>query len=169
MAVAARVVPHQIGNSGEAPQGVAPETLQRRRVTDPSRSARRVVLVVEDDPQVGDLLADAINDERGYVALHVASGSDALRALDTVNTDLVLLDVGLPGMSGIEVYDRMRRDERLREVPVMFETAAAAEQVTELRVRGVTAFIRKPFDLNDVLGYVKRMVPPRREPTASTR
>lgn len=127
------------------------------------------MLVVEDDPQVGELLAGAINDERGYVALHVASGSDALRALDTVNTDLVLLDVGLPGMSGIEVYDRMRRDERLRNVPVMFETAAAAEQVTELRERGVAAFIRKPFDLNDVLGYVKRIVPPRREPIASTR
>jgi len=167
--VAGRAVPHQISNSGATPRGLAPDAQQRRRVTDPSGSARRVVLVVEDDPQVGDLLAGAINDERGYVALHVASGSDALRALDTVDADLVLLDVGLPGMSGIEVYDRMRRDERLRDVPVMFETAAAAEQVTELRERGVAAFIRKPFDLDDVLGYVKRIVPPRREPTASTR
>lgn len=130
--------------------------------------------MVEDDQPVGELLTGAINDEQGYVALHVTSGTDALRALETVNMDLVLLDVGLPGLSGIEVYDQMRSDDRLRDVPVMFETAAADDQVAELRQRGVPAFIRKPFDLNDVLGYVKKVVPrkavrPRLAASATTR
>lgn len=97
----------------------------------------------------------------------MASGTDALRALETVNTDLVLLDVKLPGISGIEVYDHMRKDERLRVVPVMFETGTAGEHAAELRDRGVAAFIKKPFDLHDVVAYVKRLAPPPRTTSRS--
>jgi len=100
-------------------------------------------------------------------ALSVASGTNALRALETVNTDLVLLDVRLPGISGIEVYDHMRKDERLRVVPVMFETGTAREHAAELRDRGVAAFIKKPFDLHDVVAYVKRLAPPPRTTSSS--
>lgn len=120
----------------------------------------RVVLVVEDDPPVRELLAGAINEERGYLAVPVGTGSEALRALETVNPDLVLLDIGLPGLSGIEVYDRMREDRRLRDVPVVFETASGYDHAQELRDRGVAAFIRKPFDLNDVVAYVKKLASP---------
>lgn len=136
-------------------------------VTKPTPRAVRVVLVVEDDAPVRELLAGAINDESGYLALSVASGTDALRALETVNTDLVLLDVKLPGISGIEVYDHMREDERLRVVPVMFETGTAREHAAELRDRGVAAFIKKPFDLHDVVAYVKRLAPPPRTTSSS--
>lgn len=129
------------------------------RAAGPSAGALRVVLVVEDDGPVRELLAGAINEEAGYIALPTASGSEALRALGAVNTDLVLLDIGLPGMSGLEVYDRMRQDGRLRDVPVMFETAAAADGLPELRARGVATFIRKPFDLDQVIACVKQLAP----------
>lgn len=122
-----------------------------------------MVLVVEDDEPVGELLSGAINDEDGYLALRVARGPDALRALEAVNADLVLLDIALPGMSGIEVLDRMRDDERLRKVPVIFQTGAAADHADELRERGVAAYVKKPFDLSDVVGYVKRLAPPQRQ------
>lgn len=126
-----------------------------------------MVLVVEDDEPVGELLSGAINDEEGYLALRVSKGPDALRALEAVRTDLVVLDIGLPGMSGIEVLDHMRDDERLARVPVIFQTGAAPEHAAELRERGVATYVSKPFDLNDVVTYVKRLAPPPREYAAS--
>ncbi|HEX4745209.1 MAG TPA: response regulator [Candidatus Limnocylindria bacterium] len=119
----------------------------------------RVVLVVEDDPAVAELLAGAINDEPGYVAVRVGKGTDALRALETVNADLVLMDIGLPGLSGLEVLDRMREDERLRKVPVVFETAAVAAHAKDMRARGIAAYVKKPFDLNDIVAFVKKLAP----------
>src|SRR5437870_8628484 len=90
---------------------------------DTRRSRQRVVLVVEDDRPIGELLASIINDEEGYIAIHVTRPTEALAALEKVRPDLFVLDVGLPGMSGIELYDRIRQNEQLKNIPVMFETA----------------------------------------------
>lgn len=119
----------------------------------------RVVLVVEDDDAVGELLAGAINDEPGYLAVRVGRGTDALEALRTVKTDLVVMDIGLPGLSGLEVLDRMRGDERLRDVPVVFETAVAPAHAKDMRARGIAAYVKKPFDLNEIVGFVKKLAP----------
>ena len=124
----------------------------------------RVVLVVEDDEAVAELLAGAINDEPGYVALSVNKGTDALRALGAVNADLVLMDIGLPGLSGLEVLDRMRKDERLRKVPVVFETATAPAHAKDMRARGIAAYVKKPFDLNEIVAFVKKLAPVRPAP-----
>ena len=119
----------------------------------------RVVLVVEDDDPIAELLTEAINEEPGYVAMRVARGTDALQALKAVNADLVLMDIGLPGMSGLEVLDKMRGDARLRKVPVVFETAVMPEHAKGMRARGIAAYVKKPFDLNDIVAYVKKLAP----------
>ena len=121
---------------------------------------KRVVLVVEDDKPIGDILVDAINDEAGYTAVRVGTASDALEALRAVPADLIVLDLRLPGMSGVELYDLLRSDERYRNVPVIFETATMRDYVAELRERGVAMYVKKPFDLNDLVSYVKRLAPP---------
>lgn len=119
--------------------------------------ARKVVLVVEDEPAIGQLIADAISDEPGYCAIHVAAPMAALEATKHVTPDVMVVDVRLPGMSGFELYDRLQKDPRTRKVPVLFETASGAEAITELRRRGIATYIKKPFDLNVVVGYVKRL------------
>lgn len=123
-------------------------------------SRTRVVIIVEDDEPIGELLAGAINDQEGYQAFHVMRPSDALRAMEHVKPDLLVLDVGLPGMSGLELYDRLRQDERLRDVPVMFETAVAREHMSEFRRRGIRKVLQKPFDLNELVAGVKELAPP---------
>jgi DNA-binding response OmpR family regulator len=120
----------------------------------------RVVVVVEDDTPIGELLAGVINDEEGYRAIHVTRPSDALRTMEQLTPDLLVLDVGLPGMSGLELYDRMHRDERLRSVPVMFETAVSREHASEFRKRGIRKVLQKPFDLNDLIDGMKELAPP---------
>jgi DNA-binding response OmpR family regulator len=120
----------------------------------------RIVIVVEDDKPIGKLLADAINDEDGYRAIHVTRPTDALHAMEQVEPDLLVLDVGLPGMSGLELYDRLHRNTRLRSVPVMFETAVSRENRAEFRKRGIRKVLQKPFDLNELIASVKELAPP---------
>jgi DNA-binding response OmpR family regulator len=121
---------------------------------------KRIVMVVEDDRPIGELLAGVINDEDGYRAIHVTRPTEALRAMEQLRPDLLVLDVGLPGMSGFELYDRVRKDERLRNVPVMFETAVSRENGAEFRKRGIRTVLQKPFDLSDLIASVKELAPP---------
>ncbi|HEY8655586.1 MAG TPA: response regulator [Candidatus Limnocylindria bacterium] len=121
---------------------------------------KRVVLVVEDDKPIGDVVVAALNDEAGYTAVRVGSAAAALETLESIPADLIVLDLQLPGMSGVELYDRLRQDPRHCHVPVIFETATMREHADELRSRGIAMYVKKPFDLNDLVGYVKRLAPP---------
>jgi CheY-like chemotaxis protein len=120
----------------------------------------RIVLIVEDDKPIGDVLETAINGERGYHAVRVETGAEALAALASTPPDLMLLDIHLPGMSGLELYDRIRADERFRRLPVVFETGAGREHADELRDRGIATYVKKPFDLEELVRFVKRLAPP---------
>ena len=132
-----------------------------KRAGRPAEQRRtRVVLVVEDDKPIGDVLVDAINDETGYTAVRVGTASDALESLHAVPADLIVLDLHLPGMSGVELFDQLRDDVRYRDVPVIFETGTMREHAQELRERGVAMYVKKPFDLTDLVSYVKRLAPP---------
>ena len=117
-------------------------------------------MVVEDDRPIGELLAGVINEEEGYHAIHVTRPTDALNTLAQVKPDLLVLDVGLPGMSGLELYDRLHADERLRSVPVLFETAVSREHRLEFKKRGIHRVLQKPFDLNELIASVKELAPP---------
>jgi CheY-like chemotaxis protein len=119
--------------------------------------ARKVVLVVEDELAIGRLIAEAISDEPGYCAIHVSAPMAALEATRHVTPDVMVVDVRLPGMSGFELYDQLQKDPRTRRVPVLFETASGAEAIKELRRRGIATYVKKPFDLNVIVGYVKRL------------
>jgi two-component system response regulator GlrR len=118
-----------------------------------------MVLIVEDDEPTGDLLVTAINSERGYRAVRVGSGNEALAELARARPDLLLLDIHLPGMSGIELYDRIRADDRFEHLPVVFETGGGRDQAAELRERGIATYIKKPFDVEELMRFMKRLVP----------
>jgi DNA-binding response OmpR family regulator len=119
--------------------------------------ARKVVIVVEDEPAIGALIADAISDEPGYCAIHVPAASAALEATKHVIPDVMVVDVRLPGMSGVELYDRLKQDSRTSKIPVLFETANGEDVIREFRRRGIATYVKKPFDLNVIVSYVKRL------------
>lgn len=118
---------------------------------------RKVVLVVEDEPAIGRLIAEAICEEPGYSAIHVDGSGAALETTKHVIPDVMVVDVRLPGMSGFELYDRLQKDPRTRKVPVLFETASGPEAMNEFRRRGIATYVKKPFDLNVVIAWVKRL------------
>ena len=119
--------------------------------------ARKVVIVVEDEPAIGELIAEAISDEPGYCAIHVPGPAAALEATKHVTADVMVVDVRLPGMSGFELYDRLKKDPRTSRIPVLFETATASDDMGEFRRRGIATYVKKPFDLNVIVEYVKRL------------
>ena len=112
----------------------------------------RAILIVEDEPGIGEIIEYTLNDVPGYQATAVPNGAAALAFLAEVRADLVLLDINLPGLDGFAIHDLLRARPGTATVPVLFMTAALHE--AEFARRGVTDWLRKPFDLDDLLQRV---------------
>ena len=120
---------------------------------------KKVVVIGEDDEPIAVLLRDAISDEPGYQAVVVADGALVLETVRQVKADLLILDIMMPGLNGLEVYDRVREDTTVRDMPVMFVSANVPQFDREFKARKITAVLTKPFDLNDLLKRVRSLCP----------
>ena len=123
-------------------------------------SRKRVVVIGEDDEPIAVLLRDAVNDEGGYQAVVVPDGALLIDTVRQVHADLLILDIMMPGLNGFEIYDKVREDPEIQNMPVLFVSAAAAQYGDELSKRQINDIISKPFDLNDLLGKVRALCPP---------
>src|SRR5438046_5923964 len=102
---------------------------------------KKVVVIGEDDEPIATLLRDSINDEPAYQAVIVPDGALVLETVRQVHADLLILDVMMPGLSGLEVYDRVRADPDVRSMPVLFVTAASTDYQRQFRERKITEVI----------------------------
>ena len=124
---------------------------------EPSRAPDgRHVLVVEDEPRMRVMLTDNLEFE-GYRVTAVASGEEAMTAVEQQPFSLLLVDVMLPGISGFEVCERVR--EKGAHVPIILLTARTHERD---RVRGLDLgaddYVRKPFSVRELLARVRAQV-----------
>src|SRR5258707_11436190 len=108
------------------------------------------ILIVDDSPDNLQLLCDLLEDQ-GHRAVLVSEGSLALAAAQKEPPDLILLDVNMPGMNGYEVCERLKAEPQLKEVPVLFLSAAVetTDKVRAFQAGGVD-YITKPFQLEEV-------------------
>jgi DNA-binding response OmpR family regulator len=119
---------------------------------------KKVVVIGEDDEPIAQLLRDAISDDPDFQAVLVEDGALVLDAVRQVHADLLILDIMMPGLNGFEVFDRVRADGNIRDMPVLFVSAASGQYEDEFRKRGIEEnIITKPFDLNELLGRVKKL------------
>ena len=115
------------------------------------------ILVVDDDPSVRALLRDVLECEGHEVEL-VTGGFAALRAVQAVRPDCVLLDVMMPGLDGHEVLARLRQLEGGPSLPVIMLTAAADDaNAWRAWSGGVDYFLAKPFDALELLRYLDQL------------
>ncbi|WP_052697841.1 response regulator [Luteibacter yeojuensis] len=132
----------------ETPRSPAPS------MPPPQQPARLRVLVVEDDALIRMSIAEML-ESRGHTVFEAGDGNEALRVHENEAIDVLLADVGLPGMNGVEVAERMR--ETRPELPVLFATG---DQTANGVVRDArTAVIVKPYgvaDLTDAIGRITR-------------
>ncbi len=118
------------------------------------------MVIGEDDEPIAVLLRDAVNDDPGYQSVVVPDGALLLDTVRQVHADLLILDIMMPGLNGFEIYDKVREDPDIRNMPVLFVSAAAAQFDGEIKKRSITDVIAKPFDLNDLLERVRALCPP---------
>jgi DNA-binding NarL/FixJ family response regulator len=123
------------------------------KITDPKR--RDVALVIDDSPETLRLLTDAL-DGAGMTVMVAMDGAAAMRIVEQITPDIVLLDAVMPGIDGFETCRRLKRDAGLSNVPVIFMTGLAE---TEHIVRGLEAggveYVTKPIVIEEMIARIK--------------
>ena len=140
----------------ELPAGVPAEAGQGHRAgTAPAPSRGRTILVVDDEPDVGELVAAALALD-GHRVETVNSGAAALDRLVDRTYDLVFSDMKMPGMSGVELYDEVARRRPGLERRIVFVTGDLLNPATKQFLdRTHAVSVSKPFDVDDI----RRLVP----------
>ena len=126
------------------PQSVIPPAASRIRQS-------FTILIVEDDAAIGDFLQQLIEEETPYSSAVVSDGPHALEMAQKLRPRLFLLDYRLPGMNGVEVYDRLQTMEETRGVPAIMMSATLPTEV--LLKRGIYQ-LRKPMDIGSVIRMI---------------
>src|SRR3954466_5441773 len=116
---------------------------------------RDVALVVDDSPETLRLLTDAL-DGAGMTVMVAMDGAAAMRIVEQITPDIVLLDAVMPGIDGFETCRRLKRDAGLSNVPIIFMTGLAE---TEHIVRGLEAggvdYVTKPIVVEEMLARIR--------------
>ena len=116
---------------------------------------RDIVLVVDDSPETLRLLTDAL-DRAGMTVMVAMDGAAALRIVEQITPDIVLLDAVMPGMDGFETCRRLKRDAEFNNVPVIFMTGLAETEhiVGGLEAGGVD-YVTKPIVIEEMLARIR--------------
>ena len=116
------------------------------------------VLVVEDDPDIAMLLARSLA-RAGFAVDQISSGADVLPTLRRGQPDLLLLDLMLPGLGGIDICRALRADPSTAALPIIMLTARAEEsdRIVGLEL-GADDYITKPFSPNELVARVRALL-----------
>ena len=112
------------------------------------------VLVIEDKPEMIQILTDYVLGPQGYVVLTALNGEEGLRMALSEEPDLVILDLRLPKMSGLQVLQNL--GEQQCQVPVIVITAYGSEEVLGRALQlGVDDYVVKPFELDEMINAIE--------------
>ena len=119
-----------------------------------------VVLAVDDDPGILRIV-EMLLSRNGYTVRTAISGEKALALLKTVRPAVLISDVQMPGMSGYDLCQVVKRDERLKDVPVIFLTAQGSPRDYKTgHESGAVMYMVKPFKPEKLLQVVRMVAPP---------
>ncbi len=140
--------------------GQASMTLEMmKRHGDANQPIAKKVLIVEDNDLNMKLFNDLL-EAHGYFTLQTKDGVEALRMARQHRPDLILMDIQLPEVSGLEVTKWLKEDDDLRTIPVIAVTAFAMKGDEEkIREGGCEAYIAKPISVANFLRTVERFLP----------
>jgi two-component system cell cycle response regulator DivK len=114
------------------------------------------ILVVEDNEKNMKLFRDVLQ-AKGYRTLEATTGGRAVELATEHGPDLVLMDVQLPDINGVEALARLRADERTASIPVLAVTAQAMHGDRErFLAAGFDGYVSKPVDIAELVGTVKQ-------------
>lgn len=116
----------------------------------------KLILIVEDDADIGQLLVQIIHQQTSHRALHHLSAGDAIKAIMTLTPHLFILDYSLPDMTGLELHDWFRAIDRLKHVPAIL-LSARNPPLDEVQKRSIL-LIRKPFAVTKLLAHIEKFL-----------
>ena len=124
-----------------------------------SEKERLVVVCVEDEPEMIDLIK-LILGRRNFKLIGAVGGREGLETIREKKPELVLLDLMMPDMDGWEVYQRMKADPELQDIPVIVVTAKAQsiDKVLGLHIAKVDDYVTKPFGPQELLASVNKVL-----------
>src|SRR5256886_14535150 len=125
---------------------------------------KHTILIVDDEPDAVEMIQFNMK-AAGYDVVTAADGAEALKKARSVLPDLILLDLMLPEVDGVEVCKVLRRDPQTRAIPIIMLTAKAAEidRILGLEL-GADDYVTKPFSPRELVLRIKRLL--RNEPPA---
>ena len=117
------------------------------------------VLIVEDEPNITEAVNFFLSRDGWTVFTH-SKGHDALEAVERRDPDLIILDLMLPGRSGIDILRDLRADERWTALPVIMLTARGhSRDRAEAEAAGASRFMTKPFSNAEILEAARELAP----------
>jgi DNA-binding response OmpR family regulator len=116
------------------------------------------VLIAEDDPAIAELLCLALSDRLEVATEAVPNGALVIDALIARRPHLLILDIEMPGLNGLDVFDLVRNDAHWQGVPILFLTALPERAMTARAPTGVHEIIAKPFDVDDLVARAERLM-----------
>jgi two-component system, chemotaxis family, chemotaxis protein CheY len=123
----------------------------------PARS--REVLVVDDSKVMREMIIACLRGEDGLVFTQAASGLEAIEQLSLKPVDLVVLDLNMPDIGGVEVVEFVRGQDALRAIPILIVTTRGDESSrTRVLAAGASRFMTKPFQPEGILTEVRALI-----------
>src|SRR6056297_2566272 len=123
-----------------------------------SEEKKPIILMVDDVPKNLQVLGNILSKE-GYKISAALNGEQALKILQKAKPDLILLDIMMPGLSGYDVLEKIRADETVRDIPVIFLTAKTEkEDIIQGIEMGAMDYVTKPFNSTELLARVNNHI-----------
>jgi DNA-binding response OmpR family regulator len=120
---------------------------------------KRTLAVIDDDKHLAGLLTDYL-EERGFSVLTAYDGSSGVTVIKAGKPGLIVLDVDMPVMSGLQVLEVLRRDPETKTIPVIMLTGVVSDQVyPHIAKMPKVSHIKKPVNLEDLYSMVKHYLP----------
>jgi DNA-binding response OmpR family regulator len=129
-----------------------------------AENSPKLILCIEDEQEMIDLMR-LILSRRGFDVHGANSGEEGLSIIRKEHPDLILLDLMMPDMDGWEVYQKMKSDEAIKNIPVVVVTARAQsiDKVLGLHIAKVDDYIAKPFTPQELLNSVDNVLARKKE------
>ena len=118
----------------------------------------KYILVVDDEPLNRELLTDMLSGK--YEVMTAVDGHACLDSVSARKPDLIVMDVTMPGLSGLEVCRKLRNDETTKDIPIILASAhISQEQQQEGFDAGANSYLCKPFYMEDLISTINKLLP----------
>ena len=118
------------------------------------------ILVVDDSKVMRDMIVACLRAVPGATFVHATTGLEAIERLSLAPFDLMVLDLNMPDVGGVEVLEFVRGQDRLRSLPVLIVTTRGDDESKERVLRaGASGFLAKPFQPEAIIAEVRALLP----------